>query len=189
MCPSMFTLSIYICVCVCVYVCVCVCVCVCVFIYIHVYIFVYVLNEHQAKLVELLRINIVTRADVSEEPLPTGTKKKKIFFFIKEFFRIVFRIFRIVFRIFFLFCACRSPYQAVTFPFTPMHTNNLKTKSISKSKNWKKKSSFTLSSGYLPLHSHADETPPGGICGRHPTKSTIEENVTLSLTAASCRTR
>ena len=36
----------------------------------------YIHIELQARLVELLRINIVTRADVSEEALPTGTKKK-----------------------------------------------------------------------------------------------------------------
>jgi hypothetical protein len=46
------------------------------YIYIHTHIHTNKHIELQARLVELLRINIVTRADVSEEALPTGTKNK-----------------------------------------------------------------------------------------------------------------
>jgi hypothetical protein len=48
--------------------------------------------------------------------------------------------------------------------------------------------SISLSSGHVPLHSLADQSPSGGICVRHPTESTLEESVALALTAASCRT-
>ena len=48
--------------------------------------------------------------------------------------------------------------------------------------------SISLSSGHVPLHSLADQSPSGGICVRHPTESTLEESITLSLTAASCWT-